>query len=49
MRVFSEHPSFTGHSVASEHPPCFHYFGLAQPTTDKQIEEHIKGLGLVVC
>ena len=30
-------------------PPCFHYFGLAQPTTDKQIEELLEGLGLVVC
>ena len=37
MEVFSEHPCFTGYSVSSE---LFHYFGLAQPTTDKQIEEH---------
>ena len=41
--VFSEHPCVTG--VSSEHPPCFHYFGLAQPTTDKQIEEIWEGLG----
>ena len=24
--------------VFSEHPPCFHYFGLAQPTRDREIE-----------
>ena len=42
MGVFSEHLCFTGNSVSSEHPPCFHYFGLAQPTTDKQIEECTK-------
>ena len=35
-------PRFTGNNVSSEHPPCFHYFGLAQPTTDKQIEERTK-------
>ena len=39
MGVFSEHPCFTGNSVSSEHLSCFHYFGLAQPTTDKQIKE----------
>ena len=44
MGVFSEHLCFTGNSVSSEHPPCFHYFGLAQPTTDKQIEERTKRL-----
>ena len=42
MGMFSEHPCFTGNSVSSEHPPCFHYFGLAQPTTDKQIEERTR-------
>ena len=39
MWVFSEHLSFTGNSVSSEHPPCFHYFVLAQPNTDKKIKE----------
>ena len=38
--VFSEQPCYTGNSVSSENPPCFHYFGLAQPP---------EGLGLVVC
>ena len=38
----SEHLCFSGNSVFSEHPPCFHYFGLAQPTTDKQIEERTR-------
>ena len=44
MGVFSEHPCFTCNSVSSEHPPppCFHHFGLAQPTTDKQIKEHTR-------
>ena len=45
MGVFSEHPCFTGNSgnsVSSEHRPCFHYFGLAQPTTDRQIEERTR-------
>ena len=45
MLMFSEHPCFTVNSVSSEHPPCFHYFVLAQPTTDKQIEEVLEGLG----
>ena len=40
--VFSEHPCFTGNNVSSEHPPCFHYFGLAQLTTDKQNEERTR-------
>ena len=39
MGVFSERPCFTGNSVSSEHPPCFHYFGLAQPTTVKQMSK----------
>ena len=44
-------PLFHSYSycVSSQHPPCFHYFGLAQPNTDKQIEELIEGLGPVVC
>ena len=42
MGVFSEHPCFTGNSASSEHRTCFHYFGLAQPTTDKQIEERTR-------
>ena len=39
LGVFSEHLYFTGNSVSSEHPPCCHSFGLAHPTTDKQIKE----------
>ena len=34
---FSEHPF---HRVSSEHPHCFHYFGLAQPQD---------GLGPLLC
>ena len=30
--------------VLSEHSPCFHYFGLAQPTTNKQTEERTRRL-----
>ena len=37
--IGAEHPCFKDNSVSSDHPPCLHYFGLAQPTTNKKIEE----------
>ena len=42
MGVFLEHPCLTGNSASTEHPPCFHFLGLAQPTTDKQTEERTR-------
>ena len=43
------HPNAVCPAYGHAHIWLYHYFGLAQPTTDKQIEELLEGLGLVVC